>query len=198
VDEREASANLVEGYRIYVPWWQGAVLVRTATDPLAFVPAIRTAVSSIDDMLAIDFSTLDGRIEDSLARPRFHMLVGGIFAAVALVLAVVGLYGVIAYTVAQRTHEIGVRIALGAKREDIRTLVVRGGLAPVGLGIALGIVGVLASARVLETLLYGMDSLDPGLIAGLSAILVFVAAAACYVPARRASAVDPVSALTHE
>ena len=143
-------------------------------------------------------STLDDRIYDSLARPRFHLLIGGIFAAVALLLALVGLYGVIAYTVAQRTHEIGVRIALGAQREDIRALVVRNGLAPVILGVVLGLVGILASIRVLESLLYGMSALDPGLIAGLSMILVLVTAAACYVPARRASAVDPVLALTHD
>jgi hypothetical protein len=198
VDEPEASASLADGYRVYVPGWEGAVLVRTTTDPLAFVPTIRAAVSSIDDRLAIDFSTLDGRIEESLARPRFHMLVGGIFAAVALLLAVVGLYGVIAYTVTQRTHEIGVRIALGAQREDIRALVVRGGLAPVGIGVALGVVGVLASAQVLEALLYGMSPLHPSLIAGLSVILVIVTGAACYVPARRASAVDPVLALSRD
>ena len=142
-------------------------------------------------MTTIDVSTLDSRIYDSLARPRFHMLIGGIFAAIALLLALVGLYGVVAYTVAQRTHEIGVRIALGARTEDIRALVVRGGLA-VGLGVVVGLVGVLASVRVLEALLYGMNALDPSLIAGLSVILVLVTAAACYVPARRASAVDPV------
>ncbi len=119
------------------------------------------------------------------------MLIGGIFAAIGLLLALVGLYGVVAYTVAQRTHEIGVRIALGARTEDIRALVVRGGLA-VGLGVVVGLVGVLASVRVLEALLYGMNALDPSLIAGLSVILVLVTAAACYVPARRASAVDPV------
>ena len=142
-------------------------------------------------MTTIDVSTLDSRIYDSLARPRFHMLIGGIFAAIGLLLALVGLYGVVAYTVAQRTHEIGVRIALGARTEDIRALVVRGGLA-VGLGVVVGLVGVLASVRVLEALLYGMNALDPSLIAGLSVILVLVTAAACYVPARRASAVDPV------
>jgi putative ABC transport system permease protein len=109
----------------------------TATDPLEFAPAIREAVLSIDNTLTIDMSTLDTRIYNSLARPRFHMLIGGIFAAVALLLAVVGLYGVVAYTVAQRTHEIGVRIALGASSKDIRALVVRNGLAPAVLGVAL-------------------------------------------------------------
>ena len=187
-----------EGYRVYIPWRQGSLIVRTTTDPLGFVPAIREAILSIDDLYTLDVSTLDGRILDSLARPRFHMLIGGIFAAVALLLALVGLYGVVAYTVTQRTHEIGIRIALGARRGDIRALVVRGGLAPVGLGVVLGIAGTLASVRVLEALLYGMSALDPNLIAGLAVTLVLVTAAACYVPARRASAMDPVSALTHE
>ncbi len=187
-----------EGYRVYIPWRQGSLIVRTTTDPLGFVPAIREAILSIDDLYTLDVSTLDGRILDSLARPRFHMLIGGIFAAVALLLALVGLYGVVAYTVTQRTHEIGIRIALGARRGNIRALVVRGGLAPVGLGVVLGIAGTLASVRVLEALLYGMSALDPNLIAGLAVTLVLVTAAACYVPARRASAMDPVSALTHE
>ncbi len=172
--------------------------MRTADDPMALAPAIREAILSIEDMYTIDVSTLDDRIYDSLARPRFHMLIGGIFAAVALLLAVVGLYGVVAYTVAQRTHEIGVRIALGAQREDIRALVVRNGLMPVILGVVLGLVGILASIRVLESLLYGMSAMDPGLIAGLSVMLVLVTALACYVPARRASSVDPVLALSHE
>ena len=165
---------------------------------MVLVPAIREAILSIDDMSTIDVSTLGSRIYASLARPRFYMLIGGIFAAVALLLAVVGLYGMVAYTVAQRTHEIGIRMALGANREDIRALVVRGGLAPVGLGVVLGLVGTLASVRALEARLYGMSALDPSLIAGLSAALVLVTAAACYVPARRASALDPASALTHE
>ncbi len=172
--------------------------MRTAADPMALAPAIREAILSIEDKYTIDVSTLDDRIYDSFARPRFHMLIGGIFAAVALLLAIVGLYGVVAYTVAQRTHEIGVRIALGAQREDIRALVVRNGLVPVILGVALGLVGILASIRVLDSLLYGMSALDPSLIAGLSVMLVLVTAAACYVPARRASSVDPVLALTHE
>ena len=198
IDHNELPSDFVDAHRVYIPWRQGVLFVRTAADPVAFVPAIRAAVLSIEDMYTIDVSTLDDQIYDSFARPRFHMLVSGIFAAVALLLAIVGLYGVVAYTVAQRTHEIGVRIALGAQREDIRALVVRNGLAPVILGVVLGIAGVLASARVLEALLYGMSALDPGLIAGLSVMLVLVTAAACYVPARRASAVDPVLALSHE
>ena len=194
------SSDWVDGYRVYIPQVWGALrlLVRTAGDPMLSVLAIREAILSIDDMTAVDVSTLDSRIYDSLARPRFHMLLGGIFAAVALLLALVGLYGVVAYTVAQRTHEIGVRIALGAQRQDIRALVVRGGLSPVVLGVVLGIAGVLVSIRVLEALLYGMSALDPSLIAGLSVMLVLVTALACYVPARRASAVDPMLALAGE
>jgi putative ABC transport system permease protein len=174
------------------------ILVRTAGDPLLMVPAVREAILSIDDLLSIKVSTMEARVDDALATPRFHMLIGGIFAAVALLLALTGLYGIVSYTVAQRTHEIGVRIALGARREDIRVMVVRGGLSPVLLGVGLGILASLASIRVLEALLYGMSALDPGLIAGLAVALVLVTAAACYVPARRASAVDPVVALASE
>ena len=192
------SVDLPNTHQIYYSFVSNRILVRTIRDPMLIVPAIREAILSMDDMLSIEVSTMEGRVHDALARPRFHMLIGGIFAAVALLLALVGLYGVVAYTVAQRTHEIGVRIALGAQREDIRALVVRNGLMPVGLGVVLGIAGVLASARVLEALLYGMSALDPSLIPGLSAMLVVVTALACYVPARRASAVDPVLALSHE
>lgn len=196
VDDREPDISFNDGNRVYVPDIESSVLVRTAIEPTALVPAIREAVRSIDETLIAEVSTLEGRIYNSLARPRFHMLLGGIFAAVALLLALVGLYGVVAYTVAQRTHEIGIRIAMGAEKQDIRALVIRGGLAPVGLGVALGIAGALVSARMLEALLYGMSALDPALIAGLSAILVLITAAACYMPARRASAVDPMRALS--
>jgi putative ABC transport system permease protein len=177
---------------------ENTILVRTVSDPMLLAPAVAEAILSIDDMLSIGMSTMEDRVRDALARPRFHMLLGGIFAAVALLLALIGLYGVVAYTVTRRTHEIGVRVALGASREDIRALVVRGGLAPVLMGVVLGIAGALAFGRMLEALLYGMSAIDPTLIAVLSVILLLVTGAACYVPARRASTVDPVMALSHE
>ena len=198
VDDPRYPDIAAESHRVYIPWMEGDLLVRTAAEPTVLEPAIQEAVRSIDTRLGVDFSTVEARIHDSLARPRFHMLLGGIFAAVALLLALVGLYGVVAYSVAQRTHEIGIRIALGARRDQIQALVVRGGLTPVGLGVVIGIVGALAAARAFEALLYGMSPVDPVLIVGLAGVLVLVTAAACYLPARRASAVDPMRAIATE
>jgi ABC-type antimicrobial peptide transport system permease subunit len=142
--------------------------------------------------------TMDSLISDSVASERFSMILLAAFAALALVLASGGIYGVISYVVGQRAHEIGIRMALGAQRADVlRLILVRGGRLA-GIGVALGLAAALGLTRFLATFLYGVGATDPLTFAGVAVLLTLVALAACYVPARRAARVDPVVALRYE
>jgi ABC-type antimicrobial peptide transport system permease subunit len=142
--------------------------------------------------------TMESLISDSLAARRFAMILLGAFAALAMVLASVGIYGVIAYVVGQRTQEIGIRMALGAQRNDVLRLILWQGTRLALLGICIGIVGALALTRLMTKLLYGVSATDPLTFAGLALILAAVAIAACCLPARKAMRVDPMVALRYE
>jgi putative ABC transport system permease protein len=137
-------------------------------------------------------------VSQSLTDWRFHAILLGAFGGLALFLAAIGVYGVISYSVAQRTHEIGIRLALGARRDDVLRLVIRQGVKLAFIGIAVGIAAALASTRLIASLLYGVTANDPVTFAGVAILLSFVAVAACYVPARRAAALDPMAALRYE
>ncbi len=137
-------------------------------------------------------------LDEFVAQPRLNMVLLGIFAGLALALAAVGIYGVISYSVTQRTHEIGVRMALGAQRGDVVRLILSHGLRLALVGLAIGIAGALASTRALSRMLFGVSTTDPMIFAGLSLLLIAVAAVASYVPARRAMRVDPMVALRYE
>jgi ABC-type antimicrobial peptide transport system permease subunit len=142
--------------------------------------------------------TMESIIADSIAERRFAMILLGAFAAMALVLASVGIYGVIAYLVGQRTQEIGIRIALGAQRKDVLAMILWQGTRLALLGVVLGIAGAFALTRLMSGLLYAVGATDPATFALLALILTLVAMAACYLPARRATRVDPVAALRWE
>ncbi len=175
------------------------IVVRTTNDPLALVSAARSALQQMDPeqpMAAI--STMDELVAGSLSRSRFTMLVLGVFAALALILASVGIYGVIAYCVTQRTQEFGIRMALGANRRDVLRLVLGQGTRLTLLGIGLGIVAALIVTRLMATLLYGISATDPLTFTAVALLLALVAIAACYIPARRATRVDPIVALRYE
>src|SRR5262245_780938 len=141
---------------------------------------------------------MEERLFESVAQPRFRTALLGVFAALALVTAVVGLYAVMAVSVAQRTHELGVRVALGAQRHDVIGLVLRQGMKLVGLGIVIGLAGAWALTRVLTTLLFDVKATDPLTFLAAPALLVAVAILACWLPARQAAKVDPITALRYE
>ena len=175
------------------------ILVRATNDPLSLVSAVRDELRQMDSeqpMAAV--STMDQLLAGTLSRSRFTMLVLGVFAALALVLACVGIYGVIAYSVMLRTQEFGIRMALGANRRDVLRLVLGQGTRLTLLGIGLGIVAALIITRLMATLLYGISATDPVTFTAVALLLALVALAACYIPARRATRVDPIVALRYE
>jgi putative ABC transport system permease protein len=190
--------------QVYIPHSQGGgaamyLVVRTASDPLSLVPSVRTAVEAVDhDQPVYDIQTMEERLSDSVSPRRFNMLLLGIFAAIALVLAGGGTYGVMSYYVAQQTRDIGIRMAMGADKFKVLTLVVGKGLVMLFCALAIGVALALAFSRVISGLLFGVSALDITSIAGASALLTMMGLLACYIPARRASRVDPVVALRCE
>ena len=191
--------------QIYVPYaqdagWGGLSLaVRTKGEPEALTSQVRGAILSIDkDLPPYEIKTMDEVFSASVARTRLVMLLFGVFSMFALLLASIGIYGVIAYTVAQRTHEIGIRLALGAQTRDVRRMIVTQGMILALIGAVLGLAGAFATTRVMRSLLYGVSPTDPLIFIGVSLLLTVVALLACYIPARRATKVDPMIALRYE
>jgi putative ABC transport system permease protein len=175
------------------------MVARTSGDPLSLVPALRRDLTSLDkDLPLYNLRTMEQVLADSIARRRFQMLLIAAFAGLGLLLAAVGIYGVISYSVAQRRHEIGVRMALGARAPDILRLVVGQGLGLALAGVGAGLAAAFALTRVMSSLLYGVSAADPLTFAGVALALLGVALAACLVPARRATKVDPMIALRYE
>jgi putative ABC transport system permease protein len=190
--------------QIYAPEAQNgleemALLVRTPLDPAAVAPAIRGVVASLDPEVPVADIHQFTQIRDaSISADRFRTLLLGAFGALALGLAIIGVYGVISYGVLQRTREIGIRVALGAQRAEIVRLVVREGMVTVGGGIVAGLVGGAALSRVLVTLLYEVKPWDPATFASIAVVIAGVALGACVLPARRALRVDPATTLRAE
>ena len=176
-----------------------SLMVKVAGRPEDFAASARQAVREIDASLpAFAITPLREVVTESVAQRRFSMLLLAVFAMVALFLAAVGLYGVVAYAVSQRTQEIGLRMAIGAQREDVLLMVLTGGMKLALVGIVLGVGAALALARYVQSLLFEVTPFDPWSYVATAAVLLAVSALACYVPARRATAVDPLVALRAE
>lgn len=204
-DAHDISLDQEPGPEIYIPFGQATYfsganfIARTAVDPTAMAPALRRAIWSVDKNTPItDLLTMDKLVTDSVAEPRFEAVLLGSFGTLGLILAMVGIYGVISYAMSQRTREFGVRLALGARPRNILVMVIREGMLLVVAGIAVGVGGALALGRVLGSLLFEVKPTDPATFVGVAIALALVALAACYVPARRAMKVDPMIALRYE
>jgi putative ABC transport system permease protein len=190
--------------QVYVPFAQRpavdvSFVIRASIPPLGLVEGVREAIGAVDpDQPLVGIQAADALISDAISMPRFRSLLMTAFGLTALLLAVVGLYGVMAFSVSQRSKEIGVRMALGATRGSVLGLVVREGVPLVGIGLVIGLLGAFALSRILESMLFGVGSRDPGVFAAVPLALLAVAVVAMLVPARRATKVDPVKTLGEE
>jgi putative ABC transport system permease protein len=203
-DVRHFGLDSAVRREMFVPYSQSVwpsmtIAVKTAVEPLSLAGAVKGALARIDpDQPVSRVRTMDSVITDSIGGRRFPMMLLAVFSAVALVLAAIGVYGVVSYLVSQRTREMGIRVALGARGGQVVRMVVGKSMRPVAVGMLLGVAGAIAAARLLTTLLYSVTPSDPVVLAGIAAVLGATAAGACWMPARRAAGVDPVVALRNE
>ncbi len=204
-DVRQFELDAVPKPQMYLTYEQADffeprdLVVSTNVDPLSLAGTVRQTVWEIDrDQPVSNIRTMEAILAESVARQRFSMLLLGIFAALALILAAVGIYGVMSYSVAQRTREFGIRMALGAQKSDVLKLAVGGGLKLVLIGVAIGLVAAFILTRVMSSLLFGVSATDPTTFITISLVLISVALLASYIPARRATEVDPMIALRYE
>jgi predicted permease len=175
------------------------LVVRTSVEPTAVAGAIRQAAAEVDKSAAVsDIKTMDRIVSAAVTQPRFNLFLLGLFSGIALLLSAAGIYGVTAYSVAQRTHEFGIRMALGAQVGDVLRMIIRQGMLLISVGVAVGLVASFALTRLLRTLLFGVSVTDPLTFVAITFLLTLVALIACYVPARRATKVDPLTALRYE
>jgi putative ABC transport system permease protein len=174
-------------------------VIRTTAEPLSYVPSVRSEMLGLDNRQAIrNITTMEQVIATSIASPRFYMLLLVVFGVIGLTLSTVGIYGVMAYSVTQRTQEIGIRMALGAQMTDVLRMVLTQGLKLTVIGVLIGLAASFVLTRVLKTLLFGVTPMDPVTFVLVSLLLVASALVACYIPARRATKVDPLVALRYE
>jgi ABC-type antimicrobial peptide transport system permease subunit len=182
-----------------IPFSQMVAVVKTTSEPRSLISAVTNEVAAMDqDIPLFGMKSMEEYLSASVAAPRFNTTLLSIFAVVAFVLTIVGLYGVMSYSVAQRTNEIGIRLALGAQSRDVLWMVVKQGSVLIGLGLAIGLLGAYAATRVIASLLFGVTAKDPVTFAAVALLLGGVALLACYVPAWRATKVDPMEALRCE
>jgi putative ABC transport system permease protein len=207
-DVKGRSLNLESPMRVYAPLsqyrregWSNALMlaVQTTTPPETVISAIREQVRLLDpDQPITNVRTMDDLLGRSLSSAKFSLWLLGLFAGLGLLLAAIGIYGVMVTAVAQRTHEIGLRMALGAQGRDVLWLVIRQGMLPVLIGVGVGLAAAVGLTRLMSTLLFEVSATDPLTLAVITVLLTIVALLACYIPARRASRVDPLVALRYE
>ncbi|HKQ53230.1 MAG TPA: ABC transporter permease [Pyrinomonadaceae bacterium] len=203
-DVKQYGLDTANTLQMYLPQAQSptqhmTLVVRTGGNPNSYFTTVREKVWEVDkEQPVYNIRTMEQLLSTSVAQRRFNMLLLAIFAGVALVLAAVGLYGVMSYAVTQRTHEIGIRMALGARAGDVLKMVIGQGMLLALIGVGVGLAVALAVTRVMATLLYGVSTTDPAVFVGIPLLLSAVAFAACYIPARRATKVDPMVALRYE
>ncbi|MBD0327421.1 MAG: ABC transporter permease, partial [Pyrinomonadaceae bacterium] len=204
-DVKHRSLDAEAGPEFYVSYLQApptsaSLVVRTKTDDMnATLPAIRNVLAQLDpDQPLADVRTMNELLAQSTSARRFNMLLLGVFALMALLLAGIGIYGVMSYSVTQRSHEIGIRIALGAQSRDVFRLVVGQGMMLALVGVVFGIMGALAVTRIMSSLLYGVSAIDPVVFVSVPVLVCLIALLACYIPARKAMKVDPLIALRYE
>ncbi len=204
-DVKHVALDAEVNDEVYLPYSQApfavdmTLVVRTSADPMGLAGAIRNELATLDKQVSIGkVRTMDTIAAESVAQPRFRTLLLGLFGISALLLASIGIYGVMSYAVTQRTQEIGIRMALGAQVGDVRKLVIRNGMTLALVGVVIGLAGAYGLTRLMASLLFGISATDAPTFAAISAGLVVVALIACYIPARRATRVDPLVALRHE
>jgi predicted permease len=181
------------------PFAAMSIVIRSTVEPNSLAASVRQAVNEVDKTVPVaDIETMDRIVTESVMQPRFNMVLLGLFSAIALVLSAAGIYGVTSYTVTQRTHELGIRLALGAQLGDVLRLILKQGLIVIFIGVAIGLGAAFVLTRLLKTLVFGVSTTDPLTFVGITVLLSLVALIACYVPARRATKVDPLVALRYE
>jgi putative ABC transport system permease protein len=201
---KQDGLNLARRRSVYLPYEEFsmgglALALRTTTDPLDLTAALRRELKALDpDLPLTQVLTMEEVVMRSVWQPRLYAILFGIFATVALLLAAIGIYGVMSYAVTQRTNEIGIRMALGARGADVLKLVVSEGMKLTLLGVSIGLAGAYGLTRLMTALLFGVSATDPLTFAGVALMLVGVALLACWLPARRATKVDPMIALRCE
>jgi putative ABC transport system permease protein len=180
--------------------WPGmSLVVRSSVEPSSLAASVRQAVNEVDRSVPVaDVKTMDHIVSESITQPRFNLFLLGLFGAVAMILSAAGIYGVTAYTVTQRTHELGIRIALGAQVGDVLKMILGQGMSVIGIGLVIGLAAAFALMRLLRSLLFGVGENDPLTFVAITVGLILVALIACYIPARRATKVDPLVALRAE
>ncbi|MDT5270423.1 MAG: hypothetical protein QOH49_2609 [Acidobacteriota bacterium] len=203
-DVKYSGLSSKVGPQLYFPYTQqpisgGYFVVRTSADPGTMLQSARKAVYAVDNEQPVRLlKTMDQLLSESVAQQRFSMLLLNVFAAAALLLTSIGLYGLMAYSVTQRTHEIGIRLALGAKQRNVLLMVLKHGMTLALVGMVIGLIGAFAGARVITSLLFGVSASDPIIFLGAALAIIAVALLACLIPARRAARVDPIVALRQE
>jgi putative ABC transport system permease protein len=189
---------------VYRPFWESprttmSLALRTTVDVSSLAPAIRAAVWDVDPQIpAPELKTMRQIVSDSVTERRFDALLVSVFGGISLLLACLGVYGVVSYSVTRRTNEMGIRMALGSQPDQVRRLVLRQGMRPVMFGLLAGLLGAAGVARLLQSMLFEIGPLDPVTFVAVPTVLLLAALAACYFPARRAAHVNPVIALRYE